>query len=105
MSTSYHPQTDGQTEIVNRQIEQMIRVFINHKMDNWAELLPALEFAFNDAPNQATGQTPCFLNYGFHPASSQLSLSADILQASLVPASSEFLDQFQTAIKSARSYS
>ena len=45
-----------------------------------------------------------FFNYGFHPASSQLSLSAEILQACLLPASSEFLDRFQKAIKSARDH-
>ena len=34
-SSAYHPQTDGQSEIANRKIEEMIRGFVNYAKDNW----------------------------------------------------------------------
>ena len=36
-STAYHPQTDGQTERANQEIEQYLRLFVNHRQDDWAE--------------------------------------------------------------------
>jgi hypothetical protein len=45
MSTSHHPQTDGQTEKANRTLEEMIRQYINYQQNNWDDLLPALEHA------------------------------------------------------------
>ena len=47
-STAHHPQTDGQTERVNQEIETYLRVFINHRQDDWADWLPITEFAYNN---------------------------------------------------------
>lgn len=68
MSTAFHPQSDGQTEIVNQQLEMYLRAFVNYEMANWHELLPMAEFAFNNAKSSTTGMTPFFANYGHHPA-------------------------------------
>ena len=46
--TTYHPQSDGQTEHVNQEMEQFLRVFINEQQNNWEELLPLAEFAYNN---------------------------------------------------------
>lgn len=48
MSMAYHPQTDGQTEQVNREIKAYLRIFCNSKPYMWAELIPDMEFAFNN---------------------------------------------------------
>jgi hypothetical protein len=64
MSTAFHPQTDGQTEIMNRTLEQMLRAYTNAKQDNWDELLAYCEFAYNNSKNGTTGSTPFYLNYG-----------------------------------------
>jgi transposase InsO family protein len=69
MSTSFHPQTDGQTQRINQTIEAYLRSFINYEMDNWVELLPMAEFAYNNSITQATGMSPFYANYGRHPAS------------------------------------
>ena len=47
ISTAYHPQTDGQTERVNQELEQYLRAFCNFQQDNWSSLLPYAEFAHN----------------------------------------------------------
>ena len=46
--TAYHPQTDGQTEHVNQELEQYLRVFVNERQDDWDEWLPMAEFAYNN---------------------------------------------------------
>ena len=35
--TAYHPQTDGQTERINQELEQYLRVFINHRQEQWLD--------------------------------------------------------------------
>src|SRR5262249_36640008 len=66
-STAFHPQTDGQTERVNRTIEQMLRFWVDYKQTNWDLLLPLVEFAINNNKHSATQHTPFFLNFGQHP--------------------------------------
>jgi len=67
VSTAYHPQTDGQTERVNQEIEQFLRIFINHRQDDWAEWLPIAEFAYNNRIHSATRETPFRLDSGQDP--------------------------------------
>ena len=67
LSTACHPQTDGQSEIAIRKVEEMIRPFANYKKDNWAEHLVDFELAYNSAVNSTTLCRPFFVNYGVHP--------------------------------------
>ena len=66
-STAYHPQTDGQSEIANRKVEEMIRAFANFSKDNWDEHLVDFEVAYNSATNSTTLCSPFYINYGLHP--------------------------------------
>jgi hypothetical protein len=75
MSTAAHPESDGQTERMNRTIEVMIRHFVNSQLDNWAEMLPLLEFSINSTIGP-TGKTPFEIVYGFNPPN-LLDLSAN----------------------------
>jgi hypothetical protein len=67
LTTAYHPQADGQTEILNQTIEVAICAFINHSRSNWSSLLPYLALAYNNTPHTATKFTPSYLLYRFHP--------------------------------------
>jgi len=48
LSTVFHPQTDGQTERVNQELEQYLRMFIDHRQEQWLEWLGMAEFAYNE---------------------------------------------------------
>ena len=50
MSTSFHPQTDGQTERANRTLEDMLRHYINPSQNDWDQHLAAIEFAISIYP-------------------------------------------------------
>ena len=67
MSTPYHAQTDGQTERVNRWLEDALRAYVNTRQDDWDTRLTALEFAYNDKTQASTGFSPFYLNSGRHP--------------------------------------
>ena len=67
MSTAFHPQTDGQTERMNRTLEQMLRFYVSYRQDDWDLYLPTCQFAVNNAKQASTGETPFYLNHGRHP--------------------------------------
>ena len=66
-SSAYHPQTDGQTEVMNKKLEEMIRAFVNYDQDNWTDHLVEFEVAYNSSVNATTSFTPFFLSYGYEP--------------------------------------
>ena len=68
MSTSFHPQTDGATERMNRSIGQILRSTVNTDQKNWVEKCPMLEFAINSSINKSTGFAPFELNGGYMPS-------------------------------------
>ena len=67
VSSAYHPETDGQTERVNRVLGEMLRHHTNDRYDDWDMQLPLCEFAHNNAISSATGMSPFFVCYGRHP--------------------------------------
>ena len=68
-STSFHPQTDGNTERVNRVMEDMLRHYVRADQTDWDSWLPMVEFAINNSWHSSINNTPFFLNYGRHPRS------------------------------------
>jgi transposase InsO family protein len=65
LSTAFHPQTDGQTEIMNQYINQRLRPFVNYYQDNWSELLPVIDYAQLTLSHESTGTPPFDLLYGY----------------------------------------
>ena len=64
LSMAYHPETDGQTERTNQELEQYLRMYVNHRQNNWVEWLATAEFAFNNKIHTATKSSPFQVNYG-----------------------------------------
>jgi len=65
LSTAYHPQTDGQSEVLNRVIEDYLRAYSSEDQTVWARLLPLAQFAYNNSRNYTTGMSPNRLLFGF----------------------------------------
>ncbi|KAL1203463.1 putative mitochondrial protein [Cardamine amara subsp. amara] len=66
-STTCHPQTDGQTEIVNRTLSALLRALIKKNLKAWEECLPHVEFAYNHSMHSASKFSPFEIVYGFNP--------------------------------------
>jgi len=64
---AYHSQTDGQTERINQELEQYLRVFIDHRQEQWPGWLGTAEFTYNNKIHTATKTSPFKVNYGQDP--------------------------------------
>jgi len=65
--TAYHPQTDKQMERINQELEQYLRVFINHKQEQWPDWLEIVEFMYNNKIHMVTKILLFKVNYGQDP--------------------------------------
>ena len=67
LSTSFHLQTDGQTERINAVLEQYLWGYVNSQQSNWVELWTMTEFSYNNTISATTGIMLFFALYGQHP--------------------------------------
>lgn len=92
----YYPQTDGQTECINQELEQYLWLFTNERQDNWDKLLPLAEFQYNHVYS-STQQTPFLLDSGRVPQ-----MGFELHQtASKVKSVNKFIDQIKGVLKEA----
>jgi len=67
MSTAFHPQTDGQMERVNQELEQYLRMFIDYQQEQWLDWLGTAEFAYNNKAHSSTKTLSFKANYRQDP--------------------------------------
>ena len=67
VSSSYHPQTDGQTEVMNKSLEYYLRAFTADRPQAWVDWLPLAEFWFNTNFHSSLKLTPFEVLYGYPP--------------------------------------
>jgi len=67
LSTAFYPQTDRQTERVNQELEQYLRIFIDHRQEQWSDWLGIAEFAYNNKVHSSTKTSPFKANYRQDP--------------------------------------
>jgi len=98
-SIAWHPQTDRQTERVNQELDQYLRLFVNEWQDDWYNFLPMAEFQHNNHIHSAT-QQPSFLldtgripRMGFKPRQNHSDLETV----------NEFTERIRMAIEEAKS--
>jgi hypothetical protein len=63
-STTYHPQTDGQTERVNQVLEDMLRMHVMHHSKKWKDYLPLIYFSYNNGYQESLNMSPFEALYG-----------------------------------------
>ena len=66
-STTCHPQTDGQTEMVNRTLSTMLSAVLDKNLKHWKDCLPHVKFAYNRATRSSTKMCPFQIVYGYIP--------------------------------------
>ena len=101
LSTARHPQTDGQTERVNRVIEDVLRHFVSPNMTDWDKCLCLLQFAINNAWHETIQQTPLFLNHG-RAAKTPLDILLPKREEVDNPASCKFANDLQRLVAGAQ---
>ena len=67
LSTAYHPQTDGETERVNQEVETYLQMFCQGQPDKWSEFILMAEFVHNSATHLSTQRSPFSLILRYKP--------------------------------------
>ena len=63
--TAFHPQTDGQSEVVNKSLGNLLRTLVGEHIGSWDLKLSIVEFAYNSSVNRTIGKSPHEIVYGF----------------------------------------
>ena len=90
LSTAFHSQTDGQTEQMNQELEQYLRLFVEHRQKDWPEWLALAEFAINNKTHTATKMSPFMANYG-----KEMRMGGDIRRKGRVESATEFVQRMK----------
>jgi hypothetical protein len=64
-STAFHPQTDGQTEVVNRMIVHILHMYNSKNPHTWNEILPYVQYSYNRALHSSNDHIPFQVGLGF----------------------------------------
>ena len=96
LSIVFHPQTDGQTEQMNQELEQYLRFFIEHRQKDWPEWLTLAEFAVNNKAHTATKVSPFMANYG-----RELRMEENIRKKGKVESAMEFVERMKKVYEEA----
>ncbi|KAK9901062.1 hypothetical protein WJX75_000081 [Coccomyxa subellipsoidea] len=101
MSTSRHPETDGQTERVNRVVGDTLRATEGEGQPAWDKRLTSIEFAINSKEHASTGFSPFYLNYGRHPVGPETAITRQI-RALDNPAATDRLEEITRVHQAAK---
>ena len=104
MSTSFHPETDGQTERMNRTLEQMLRSYVNYKVNDWDEHLVSCEIAYNNSIQSSSGFSPFYLNHGYHMRLPPSNTDVDINRVSTNQSANEMVQQMNDTLELAKQH-
>ena len=90
LSTTFHPQTDGQTKQMNQELEQYLQFFVEHKQKDLLEWLASAEFVVNNKIHMATKVLPFMANYG-----RELRMGGDIRKKGKIKSAMEFIERIK----------
>jgi len=65
-TSGYYPKKEGQMEYTNQILEQYLWVYCNYQQNNWSNILPLVEFVYNNILSATTGVSLFFANKGYH---------------------------------------
>lgn len=66
-SFAYHPQIDGQTEVINRSLGALLRCLLGENLKSWDSVLSTTEFSYNSSVKRITGTSPFEIVTGYRP--------------------------------------
>ena len=100
MSTTFHPQTDGQTERVSKILEDMLRHYVSPTQDDGDIYLSLVEFAYHNVWQESIQITPFMLNHDQHPLTP---LNIGISRCH-VPAANDLVQSMSSIVQEAKKH-
>ncbi|KAK2996794.1 hypothetical protein RJ639_026182 [Escallonia herrerae] len=101
MSSSYHPESDGQTERFNSMLEEYLRHFVSATQKNWVKLLDVAQLCFNSRKSSSTGKSAFEIVNGQQPL---LPHTINVPNAGKSPRAISFSEEWRQNIDLAHSY-
>ncbi|KAK3018425.1 hypothetical protein RJ639_003446 [Escallonia herrerae] len=101
MSSSYHPESDGQTEWFNSMLEEYLRHFVSVTQKNWVKLLDVAQLCFNSRKSSSTGKSAFEIVNGQQPL---LPHTVNVPNAGKSPRAISFSEEWRQNIDLAHSY-
>jgi transposase InsO family protein len=98
LSSAFHPQTDGQSEVTNRIITMYLRCLAGDRPRSWLQWLPWAEFYYNSSFQTAIGVTPFQVVYG-RPPPSLIQYETGLTKVAAVDVKLRDRDEFRTEIR------
>jgi hypothetical protein len=107
LSTAFHPQTDGQTERINRILEDYLRHYVTGRYQDWDHHLCEAEFAYNNTWQASINATPFQLTFGQDPRVPfqevlPTKMTVKLQNQDYVPAAAEFVRKMRDSLEHAR---
>ncbi len=96
LSTTFHPQTNGQTKRQNNNIEAYLRIFVNWEQDDLVRLLPMAEFTENNTQNASIGHNLFKLNCNYHL---RVSFKEDVVSCSKSRSTNKLVEELRELMK------
>ena len=97
LSTSFHPQTDGQTEIVNKEVQKFLQIYCFEKQDQWANWLAIAQFSINSKKHTSTKVAPFEATRSYVPH-----MEIEPLPVNKAPAAKDFTSEMEGMLESMR---
>jgi len=97
LSIMFYPQTDGQTEQINQELEQYLQFFVEHRQKDWPEWLASTEFVVNNKVYIAIKVLPFIANYR-----RKMRMGGDIRKSGKVEKAIELVERIKKIHEEAR---
>ena len=97
LSMSFHPQTDGQTEIVNKEVQKFLWIYCFEKQDQWANWLAIAQFSINSKKHALTKVAPFEATQSYVPR-----MGIEPLPVNKAPAAKDFTAKMEGTLESTR---
>src|SRR6185295_9148465 len=98
LKTAYHPQADGQTEVMNQILEIGLPAYIAPTLDDWSNYLPSFALVYNTSVHSSTGFSPAYLMRGFDPLKTSDLLAHTSATITRPAVTSDKADQFENML-------
>ena len=97
LSTYFHPQIDGQTKIVNKEVQKFLQIYCFDKQDQWANWLAIAQFSINSKKHTSTKVAPFKATWSYMPC-----MGIEPLPVNKAPAATEFMAEMEGTLESMR---
>ena len=97
LSTSFHPQTDGQTEIINKEVQTFLHIYCFKKQDQWANWLAIAQFSINSKKHALTKVAPFKATQSYVPQ-----MGIEPILVNKAPAAKDFTSKMEGTLESVR---